>query len=106
MPLRSLTTARIDAHYRQLEAHGRRDHKGELTGQPLSARTIRYVHTILSAALGAAVDSGRLARNPAATAHPPTARQAKAPEMRAWATAQLAAFEAWAERDGHAHAPA
>lgn len=67
--------------------HGRRHHKGELTGQPLSARTIRYVHTILSAALGAAVDSGRLARNPAATAHPPTARQAKAPEMRAWTTA-------------------
>jgi integrase len=106
VPLRSLTTARIDAVYRELERSGRRDHKGERTGEPLSARTVRYVHTILSAALAAAVDSGRLARNPAATAHPPTAKQAQAPEMQAWTAAQLAAFLAWAQGDGHAHAPA
>jgi integrase len=106
VPLRSLTTARIDVLYRQLERSGRRDHRGEQTGEPLSARTVRYVHTILAAALGAAVESGRLARNPAAAAHPPTARQAKAPEMQAWTAAQLAAFLGWAGQDGHAHAPA
>lgn len=50
------------------------------------------MHTILSAALSAAVDAGQLAANPAAKAHPPTARQAAAPEMKVWTTGQLAAF--------------
>jgi|HubBroStandDraft_6_1064221.scaffolds.fasta_scaffold213289_2 hypothetical protein len=30
-----------DRPYRQLETSGRRDGKGELTGQPLAARTVR-----------------------------------------------------------------
>lgn len=77
VPLRSLTTVRIDALYRQLEARGRRDHKGELTGEPLSPHTVRYVHTILSAALADAAEAGLLARNPASAAHPPTAKQAR-----------------------------
>ena len=38
----------------------------------------------MSAALTAAVEAGLLARNPAAKAHPPTAKQAKAPEMHPW----------------------
>ena len=92
VPLASLTTARIDALYRQLERGGRADHKA---GEGLSPRTVRYVHTILSAALGAAVKHHRLARNPAATASPPSARQARAPEMHPWTAAQLAAFLGW-----------
>ncbi len=104
VPLRTLTTARIDTVYRELERSGRRDHKGERSGRLLSARTVRYVHTILSAALADAAEAGRLARNPAA--HPPTAKQAKAQEMHAWTAAQLAAFLCWAGGDGHAHAPA
>jgi hypothetical protein len=32
VPLRTLTTVRIDAVYRQLEARRRRDHKGAETG--------------------------------------------------------------------------
>jgi hypothetical protein len=92
VPLASLTTARIDAVYRQLERGGRADHKA---GEGLSPRTVRYVHTILSAALAAAVRSHRLARNPAATASPPSARQARAPEMHPWDAAQLAAFLGW-----------
>ena len=43
----------------------------------------------------------RLARNPAADASPPTAKQAKAPEMHPWTAAQLAAFLDWARE----HAP-
>ena len=40
---------------------GRRDGKGEKTSESLSARTVRYIHTILGAALGAAVpDRGLL----------------------------------------------
>src|SRR5262245_36060656 len=44
VPLVSLTPARISAAYRLLERSGRLDHK---PGQPLSAQTVRYVHTIL-----------------------------------------------------------
>lgn len=100
LPLASLTTAKIDAVYRQLEDTGRRDHKAN-TG--LSARTVRYVHTILSAALAAAVDAGQLAANPAAKAHPPTAKQAASPEMQVWTTGQLAAFLGWSAEHSHFH---
>jgi integrase len=62
------------------------------------------VHTILSAALSAAVRSHRLARNPAATASPPSARQARAPEMHPWDAAQLAAFLAWVGEHSQHHA--
>ena len=93
VPLNRLTTERIDRLYRDLERGGRADHR---QGEPLSPRTVRYVHTILSAALAAAVKTRRLARNPVADASPPTAKQAKAPEMHPWTTAQLAAFLGWA----------
>jgi integrase len=99
VPLASLTAARISAMYRELERSGRADLK-EPRG--LSPRTVRYCHTILSAALSAAVKERRLARNPAADAKPPTAREAKAPEMQCWTTGQLAAFLRWsAERSEH-----
>lgn len=51
---------------------------------------MRYIHTILSAALSAVTKSGRFARNQAAKAHPPTARQAKAPEMDPWTASSSA----------------
>jgi integrase len=102
VPLAQLTTARIDAMYRTLETSGRADHR---EGEGLSPRTVRYIHTILSASLTAAVESGRLARNPAARAHPPTAKEARPPEMHPWTAAQLAAFLSWASADGHPHAP-
>jgi hypothetical protein len=101
VPLAALTTARIDALYRQLERGGRADHKA---GEGLSPRTVRYVHTILSAALSAAVKHHRLARNPAAAASPPSARQARAPEMHAWTAEQLAAFLGWSAGSGQHHA--
>jgi integrase len=99
VPLAALPTARIDQLYRKLETSGRADH---LAGKGLSARTVRYIHTILSAALGAAVDAGLIARNPAAKAHPPTAKQARAPEMHPWDVSQLAAFLTWL-RAAHHH---
>ena len=101
VPLASLTTARIDALYRQLERGGRADHKA---GEGLSPRTVRYIHTILSAALGAAVKHHRLTRNPAATASPPSAKQARAPEMHAWTAEQLAAFLGWSAESSQHHA--
>ena len=102
VPLAALTTERIDRLYRELERGGRADHR---QGEGLSPRTVRYVHTILSAALGAAVKTRRLARNPAADASPPTAKQAKAPEMHPWNAAQLAAFLDWSREHSPNHAP-
>ncbi|MBT2234465.1 hypothetical protein [Nonomuraea sp. NEAU-A123] len=75
---KALTGPKLTAHYRYLEESGRKDHKA---GEGLSARTVRYVHTILSAALSEAVDAGLLGRNPGDKAKPPTAKQAKAPEI-------------------------
>jgi integrase len=101
VPLASLTTAAIDKCYRQLEASGRADHR---EGEGLSPRTVRYVHTILSSALSSAAESGLIARNPAARAHPPTAKQARAPEMHPWTAAQLSAFLAWSAGNSQLHA--
>jgi integrase len=92
--LGALTAERINALYRDLERSGRADHR---QGEGLSPRTVRYIATILSSALADAVKTARLARNPAALATPPTARQAKSPEMTCWSAAQLAAFLGWAE---------
>ena len=92
--------------YRELETGGRRDGRGELTGEGLSARTVRYVHAIIGKALTAAVDAEPplLFRNPAAKAVPPTAKEARPPEMHPWTAAQLGAFLAWSAGNSQLHA--
>ena len=100
-PLAQLTGARLTAHYRLLEKSGRKDHKA---GEPLSARTVRYIHTIIHGVFAQAVKDGLLLRNPADAATPPTAREAKAPEMTCWSSAQLAAFLAWSGQHAQDHA--
>ncbi|GAA2850307.1 site-specific integrase [Pseudonocardia halophobica] len=92
--LAGLTGQRLTALYRKLESEGRVDGAGGL-----SARTVRYIHTIVHRALRDAVDDGLLAANPADKAKPPTNAQAKSPELRYWTAAQLAAFLQWARRD-------
>lgn len=101
VPLAQLTGVRLTAHYRVLEKSGRKDHKA---GEPLSARTVRYIHTIIHGVLGQAVKDALLQRNPADAATPPTAREAKAPEMTCWSSAQLAAFLGWSGRHAQDHA--
>jgi integrase len=102
VPLASLTPARIAAMYRTLETSGRADHR---EGEGLSARTVRYIATILRAALGEAVAAGMIARNPAdpQRAKPPTAKEAAAPEMHPWNAAQLATFLAWSAERSQLH---
>lgn len=92
VPLAHLTGARLSALYRQLERSGRQDYK---SGAGLSPRTVRYVHTIVKAALREAVEQGLLAANPAAKARPPAAREARAPEVHPWTGPQLGAFLGW-----------
>jgi integrase len=94
VPLGSLTPAMLTAHYRRLEATGLRGSKGERTGRPMSARSVRYLHSILHSALKAAVPA-QIPSNPAALASPPTAKQARAPEMHCWTAEDLGQFLAW-----------
>ena len=94
VPLAQLTGLRLTTHYRLLEQSGRKDHRA---GEGLSARTVRYIATIIHAVLKQAVKDALLARNPADAATPPSAREAKAPEMHPWTAGQLAAFLRWAD---------
>ena len=91
MPLASLTTARIDALYRQLERGGRADRKA---GERLSPRTVRYVRTILSAALAAAVRSHRRTPQPGGYRLAAERQAGLAPEMHPWDAVQLARDDA------------
>jgi integrase len=58
----------------------------------LSPRTVRYIHTILHAALKDALRWNRIVRNPADAATPPSASAARSHRPRAWTAAQLRAF--------------
>ena len=92
--LGKLTPQALTALYVKLEKSGRRDGKGE----GLGARTVRYVHTIASAALRDAAEQDMIKSNPASKAKPPTAKQAKAPEQHPWTAAELGAFLAWSAK--------
>ena len=75
-PVARLTGAAVDAWMRTLETSGRADGRGGL-----SARTVRYVYTILRSALSDAVKHGRLAGNPTDRSAPPSPSEARPPEM-------------------------
>ncbi len=83
-PLQKLTTAKVNALYRGLEAGGRRD------GKPLSKKSVRNVHALLRRALRDALDEGLVIRNVAANAAAP--KQVRRRDMRTWNADQLRAF--------------
>jgi integrase len=86
--------------YNELEQEGRK--LGNRVGtQPsgLKARTVRYIHTILSGAFDDAVKWRRITINPATQANPPSASAAKAPEMRTWSGPQVRRFLGLCEGD-------
>jgi len=64
----------------------------EMIGADLAPRTVRYVHSVIRKALGDAVGKGLILRKVATLADPPTAKAARAPEMRFWTPAELATF--------------
>ncbi len=86
--LQSLDPAQLNRLYADLLASER----GNGRSGTLSLRTVRYIATILGAALNDAVRWGRLVRNPARLADPPSATSAKSPEMRTWDAATVARF--------------
>ncbi len=77
---------------RKLEASGRADGQGGL-----SARTVRYIYTILRSALSDAVKQGRLSVNPTDRSTPPSPSEARPPEMQAWTAPELGRFLGWAD---------
>jgi integrase len=89
-----LTGPAVDAWMRKLEESGRADGQGGL-----SARTVRYVYTILRSALSDAVIQGRLAVNPTDRSTPPSPSEARPPEMQAWTAAELNRFLGWADAE-------
>lgn len=95
-----MTGVRLTSHYRVLEKTGRKDHQA---GEELSPRTVRYLHTIIHRVLRQKVRDGLLPRNPADSATPPTAREARPPEMRCWSAAQLAEFLGWERENSPPH---
>lgn len=86
--LQALTPLDLDRLYSRLLQHGRRN----AGGGPLSRRTVRYIHTVLSAALEDAVTKGLLLKNPTPAASPPSAKSAVPPETGWWTPDQLRTF--------------
>ena len=85
--LQAVTAVDLDRLYCRLLADGHR-----YSGAGLSARSVRYVHTIVRKALADAVRKGLIVRNVADLASPPSAKAAKAPEASTWTVEQLRKF--------------
>jgi integrase len=84
----------IDAAYRLLEREGGR------RGQGLSPKTVRLAHVVLHRALAVAVERGRLRRNPASLAHPPSTKAAKSRKAeQVWTEEQLRRWIAYLAGD-------
>ncbi len=66
--------------------------RGGRNGKPLSARSVRYLHAIILAALSDGVRWGLVVRNVADAADPPSHTAAKAPPPPSWSTAELRHF--------------
>ena len=84
---RQLTPAMLNRLYADLLADGNRKRDGGL-----SAKTVRYIHTIVHKALADAVDTDLVATNIAARAKPPRPRARLASEIAFWEPHELRTF--------------
>lgn len=89
IPLQQLSAHHLDRLYAQLRKTGKATKHGG--GEGLSPRTVRYVHTIVKAALADAERKGLVARNAAAAASPPSSKVDEQ-VMRTWSAPELARF--------------
>ena len=85
--LQALDPGHLNGLYADLLDHGRTDGTGGL-----SARSVRYIHTIIHRALRDATRWGKTVRNVADLADPPSLKAARAPEMKYWMPGQLRSF--------------
>ncbi|MER6374844.1 tyrosine-type recombinase/integrase [Streptomyces mirabilis] len=97
--LAKLTSTRLNALYRELEA------TGSARGGPLAARSVRLAAAVMSMALKASVEAEPplLSRNPAAKATPPRLNDEEAATPKAWSSEQLDAFLTWAAEHDQEH---
>ena len=96
LPIQALDAMALNRFYTHLLERGR------LLGTQspgLKPRTVRYIHTIIHAALDDAVRWRRITLTPADQANPPSTSESKAPEMKAWTQQQLLRFLALCEGD-------
>lgn len=83
--LQHITPTMLNALYAQLASDdGARD--------PLSAKTISYIHTIIHKALADAVDTDLIARNAADRAKPPRPSRRSSTRIQSWDADELRAF--------------
>jgi integrase len=87
VPLQQLSALELDRLYATLATEGRERGAGGL-----SLRTVRYVHAILSKALGDAERKGLVARNVARLTSPPKSSATRAPEQTTWTPVELRSF--------------
>ena len=71
---------------------GERLRNGGRGGKGLSARSVRYLHSIIHVALGDALRWGLVVRNVSDAATPPSHSAAKAPPPKTWSAAQHRVF--------------
>ncbi len=84
-PLQQLTVMMLNALYARLQSEG--------SGHgALSAKTVRYIHTIVHKALEDAVDAGLAAKNVADRAKPPRPSRRSTREVGSWEAHELAQF--------------
>jgi integrase len=84
-PLQQLTVMMLNALYARLQSEG--------SGHgALSAKTVRYIHTIVHKALEDAVDAGLAAKNVADRAKPPRPSRLSTREVGSWEAHELAQF--------------
>lgn len=96
IPIQAIDAIALNRFYTHLLERGR------LLGKQSSGlrpRTVRYIHTIVHAALDDAVRWRRIKFNPADQANPPSSSESKPPEMRAWTQGQLLHFLALCKSD-------
>lgn len=84
--LQQLTAPMLNGLYGQLMA------RSGCHGRPLSAKTVRYIHTIVHKSLSDAVDAGIVPNNVADRAKPPRPDRRSSSEIQCWGPEELARF--------------
>ena len=98
----SITKNDLNRMYRDMERGGRKDTSGY--GRPSSPATVRHIHALVKQILQSAVDDGLIRSNPASLASPPSASQARPPEIEAWDASQATYFlERSRDRNDYLH---
>ena len=101
VPLQALDGGDLNRLYTTLLESGRMRGKQRPRLKP---RTVRYIHSIIHSALDDAVQWRRVPLNAANQAAPPSAKSAKAPEMKTWTGPELATFLARTQGDRYGYA--